>query len=317
MPSRLRCVQGEYEDVVFIHPNLSHTCPHCLHVLIVYNISIRAQKNTADLDDAGWFIFFMLMTAFLAKDMINGSKLLYYSSKSRHLLGPRIRYFIGGICLCSITLFALYVSTVYNRAIATSNTDIIVNSVVVLFIMEIDEYIFAALKASNEKWTAHAAESEDSRLLTEVSEMKEKAERQRAQIESQQEQINDQQGQITDQREELKMLREMVEKIQEAQAATAAASNSESTLCEGNIDAQLMEQVNQNQNTMPSESEQNVDEFKAAATTLSKTFSQCQCTAHESMTTHADKSESGYTGYDTDAGKGGTTNEMNETGYLV
>jgi len=69
-----------------------------------------ACKNTADLSDAGWFIFSMLMVAFLAKDMINGSKLLYHSSESRHNLGPRIRYFIGGICLCSITLFALYVS---------------------------------------------------------------------------------------------------------------------------------------------------------------------------------------------------------------
>lgn len=67
-------------------------------------------RNTADLTRAGWFVFVVLMIAFLAKDMINGCKLIYYSSKLRHPIGSRIRYLIGGIGLCSITLFALYVS---------------------------------------------------------------------------------------------------------------------------------------------------------------------------------------------------------------
>ena len=47
----------------------------------------------------------------------------------------------------------LQVSTVYNDAIATSNTNIILNSVVVLFVMDMDEKIFAAIEAINEKWT--------------------------------------------------------------------------------------------------------------------------------------------------------------------
>ncbi len=67
-------------------------------------------RSTADLNGTGWFIFCMLMIAHLAKDSINGSKLIYHSSKTRHSIGSRIRYFIGGIGLCSITLFALYVS---------------------------------------------------------------------------------------------------------------------------------------------------------------------------------------------------------------
>jgi len=67
-------------------------------------------KDKADLTEAGWFIFSLLMIAFLAKDMINGCKLIYHSSKVWHTIGARIRYFIGGMGLCSITLFALYVS---------------------------------------------------------------------------------------------------------------------------------------------------------------------------------------------------------------
>ena len=67
-------------------------------------------KDKADLTDAGWAIFCLLMIAFLAKDMIGGTKLIYHSSRIRHPIGSRIRYFIGGVCLCSVTLFALYVS---------------------------------------------------------------------------------------------------------------------------------------------------------------------------------------------------------------
>ena len=67
-------------------------------------------ENKSDLTDAGWVCFVVLMIAFLAKDFINGGKLLYHSSRSRHTLGARLRYFIGGMSLFLITAFALYVS---------------------------------------------------------------------------------------------------------------------------------------------------------------------------------------------------------------
>jgi len=67
-------------------------------------------ENEADLTNAGWFIFVVLMIACLAKDIISGTKLIYYSAKVRHDRHSRIRYFLGGMILCLITLFALYVS---------------------------------------------------------------------------------------------------------------------------------------------------------------------------------------------------------------
>ena len=66
--------------------------------------------NKADLTSAGWVCFVLLMSAHLSKDMINGFQLIYHSSKVRHSAGSRIRYFSSGVCLCCITLFALYVS---------------------------------------------------------------------------------------------------------------------------------------------------------------------------------------------------------------
>ena len=80
-------------------------------------------RDTADLSKAGWFVFVVLMIAFLAKDMINGIKLIYHSSRNRHSLGSRIRYLIGGIGLCSITLFALYVSRFNDFISHSSNRD--------------------------------------------------------------------------------------------------------------------------------------------------------------------------------------------------
>jgi hypothetical protein len=67
-------------------------------------------KDTGIVGNEAWFIFYVLMAAFLAKDIISGMKLIYLSSKRRHDLWSRFRYFIGGMLLCSITLFAVYVS---------------------------------------------------------------------------------------------------------------------------------------------------------------------------------------------------------------
>ena len=66
--------------------------------------------NKSRLNYAGWVIFSFLMIVRLSKDMINSVHLMYYSSKVRHTTWRRIRYFISGVCLCWLTLFALYVS---------------------------------------------------------------------------------------------------------------------------------------------------------------------------------------------------------------
>jgi len=152
-----------------------------------------------------------------------------------------MRHFFGGMGLCLITLLALYVSTVYNKAIATSNTEIIVNSVIVLFVMEFDEWNFSIMGAINEKWTNHEAESEETKESEEEGgkedEMKkdevgaidkrceEKGDiiaEMKAEIASQNEQISSQQDIINAQGKQLEKLSEIVQKMQESQAAAAA-----------------------------------------------------------------------------------------------
>jgi len=123
-----------------------------------------------------------------------------------------------------VTLYPclIQVSTVYNMAIATSNTDIIINSVVVLFIMDLDEYIFALLEACNDKWTAHTSDSEETSSDEEarnesessITEMKKEIERQKTQIASQQEELMLQRDQVARQNDEIARLREVVQQMQ-------------------------------------------------------------------------------------------------------
>ena len=126
----------------------------------------------------------------------------------------------------------------YNSVIATSNTDIIVNSVVVLFVMEIDEYIFAGLEAWNENWTAHTAESvsssgKEAEKGEEVAEMKDEISLQKAQIADQQgelklqnDQLAKQNDEIARQNVEIAMLREAVQKMQESFEAASKSPES-------------------------------------------------------------------------------------------
>jgi len=53
--------------------------------------------------------------------------------------------------LSTVTMFTLFVSTIYNKAIATSNTKIIANAVIILFITNLDEQFFSLIEAVDER----------------------------------------------------------------------------------------------------------------------------------------------------------------------
>jgi len=109
-------------------------------------------RDTADLDWQGWLAFTILMVAHLLKDVINGSKMVILSGKARHDNLTRIKFFLGGTLLSAVASFTFYVSSIYNAAIATSNTEIIFNSVIILFICDIDELIYEILEVINAEW---------------------------------------------------------------------------------------------------------------------------------------------------------------------
>jgi hypothetical protein len=118
-------------------------------------------------------MFFHLM-----RDLLNGLKLLVLSAKRRHSFHSRCRFFVGGLGLVMVTSYAAYASVVwvqlqllhyvmivlhlylisqsicyafallsYNLAIARSNTDIVVNAVIILFIIDLDEQFCEVIDA--------------------------------------------------------------------------------------------------------------------------------------------------------------------------
>jgi len=116
--------------------------------------------DTADLDWQGWLAFTILMVAHILKDVINGAKVVVLSGKARHSIPTRIRLFVGGTILVTISVFTFYVSAIYNNAIATSNTEMIVNSVVILFICDVDELTYDILVALNPGWVENMSYQE-------------------------------------------------------------------------------------------------------------------------------------------------------------
>ena len=140
------------------------------------------------------------------------------------------------------------VSTVYNKAIATSNTDIIVNAVVVLFVMDLDEWIFSTLEAINEDWTSHIASSDDE-MKEQVASQQDELRNLREIVEKMQE-SQTQMEQIASQQEELRKMCEIVEKMQ---SLYASARSKNVHGCEGDINAQQIETKHGDDTTVPYE----------------------------------------------------------------
>ena len=91
---------------------------------VVYTWKCTRDKETCidtkDLDGQGWLACTLVLILYLLEDVINGVKMILLCVKQRFDLNDRIRFFIGGTILTTITLLTMFVSTIYNLAIATS-----------------------------------------------------------------------------------------------------------------------------------------------------------------------------------------------------
>ena len=150
---------------------------------------------------------------------------------------------------CISASIQFQVSTVYNKAIATSNTDIIVNSVIVLFAMDVDEWIFSTLEAINDNWTSHSSASDDE-MKDKIASQQEELRNLREIVDRMQE-SQAQMDQIASQQEELRKLCEIVEKMQELHAS--AHSENVVSGCESDINAQQLETEHVDDNAVPYE----------------------------------------------------------------
>merc|ERR1711935_1111022 len=88
-----------------------------------------------------------LLSFYSVTTVIKGSKLIMLSGKTRQFGAKekRGRAFFGGMILNITSLFVLYASTIYNNAIATTDTDLIANAVIILFVADLDEMMLSIL----------------------------------------------------------------------------------------------------------------------------------------------------------------------------
>jgi len=125
--------------------------------------SWRCPLNTPECNDEravgayGWIMWAFLVTAALLDDLIRGCKLLLLSSTR-----GSTKCFVSGTSLVGITVLAVYCSFFYNQAIAMSNTELIVNSVILLFVNEFDEQIYGIVEIMKSRWLEEAREEASS-----------------------------------------------------------------------------------------------------------------------------------------------------------
>ena len=114
-------------------------------------------RDLGDLTWSGWAAFIVLMIAHLLKDVIDGAKMIVLSGKAKNVIQMRIRFFLEGTLLSATSIFTFRASLIYNTAIATSNTEIIVNSVVILFVCDVDELFHDILMTINPNWAERSS----------------------------------------------------------------------------------------------------------------------------------------------------------------
>ena len=91
-------------------------------------------------------VFFVIL-AFLLRDLANSLMLLYESVASYD-----IQSLFASLILMFITALAILTSFVINDATGLSNTQILKDSALLLFLCDIDEALFSAIKVISPTW---------------------------------------------------------------------------------------------------------------------------------------------------------------------
>ena len=97
----------------------------------------------------GWTMLFIVIISFLGNDIVKSILQLWISIETLNL-----RIALSGAVLCFLTALAIFTSVIYNKALADSDTELIMNAVVLLFVNEIDESILNICLSFAPYWTA-------------------------------------------------------------------------------------------------------------------------------------------------------------------
>jgi len=95
----------------------------------------------------GWIIFAILLITFLSKDFVDGIMMAYEGVTRRDIKGS-----FAGAFVTFLTVSSAMISYIYNEATGISNSDIIKDAAILLFLNEIDDQFLSLLKRIFPAW---------------------------------------------------------------------------------------------------------------------------------------------------------------------
>jgi len=120
-----------------------------------WQYSLNCPNNVEKCDDSrlvtpsGWVIFGAIMFAFLFKDLVDSLLVIYECLTS----DGGLRDFVAGFVVLYITLVLFIASTLYNLSTGLSDTDLLKDVVILLFLSELDEKFYEIVKHLFPTWT--------------------------------------------------------------------------------------------------------------------------------------------------------------------
>lgn len=124
-----------------------------------WEFTMRCSENNDDCIDensstvVGWLMLYIVIVSFLGHDLVTSILQLWIAVESLD-----IKLAISGAFLCFLTILGAFTSIMYNKALASSDTELIMNAVVLLFVSDLDEKILMILKSLAPHWTHRRVE---------------------------------------------------------------------------------------------------------------------------------------------------------------
>jgi len=109
-----------------------------------YDSTCESDKTD---DPMGWMIFAILLLTFLSKDFVDGIMMAYEGVTRRDIKGS-----FAGTCVIFLTISSAMISIIYNQSTGISNSDIIKDAAILLFLNEIDDQFLNILKRIFPSW---------------------------------------------------------------------------------------------------------------------------------------------------------------------
>ena len=119
-----------------------------------WNRTFRCPDNRIDCVDLrktnayGWTLFGLVVICSLGRDLLMSLRQMEQGVRKRDS-----KLVTSGLVLLILSGVALLSSFIYNRALAEKNTDLIMNAVVLIFVMDIDDQIYMICEKSFPMWT--------------------------------------------------------------------------------------------------------------------------------------------------------------------